>query len=93
MAVLSPYIPEGITAKTTVLIPIPDWVEAEGVYTSLDGAETVYRKRVLDPPAGVRPAGETLLGLLRLGGAESGPKDMGEAAKQAAEEIRKGRWS
>jgi formate dehydrogenase major subunit len=93
LAVLTPYIPEGIDAKAAVLIPVPAWMEAEGTYTSLDGMESGHRKGVLNPPEGVRPSWETLVGLARLSGTDPGLKELGEVTKKAAEASSKGRWS
>jgi predicted molibdopterin-dependent oxidoreductase YjgC len=65
LAAVSPYVPDAIGETAHVLIPKPAWLEMDGTYTSLDGQEGQYVKRVLDPPPGVRSAWETLSAVAR----------------------------
>jgi len=60
LGVISPYFPESLTEKADVLIPKPLWMEESGSYTSLDGSETGFMKKVLEPPEGVKSSWETL---------------------------------
>jgi NADH dehydrogenase/NADH:ubiquinone oxidoreductase subunit G len=43
-----------------VLIPKPLSIESHGSYASLDGGETGFVEKVLDPPDGVKGSWETL---------------------------------
>ena len=65
LVVVSPFETDEMADRARVLIPKPHWLEDEGDYTSVDGRETAYKKRVLRPPEGVRPGWETLLDLAR----------------------------
>lgn len=60
LTLIAPNIPEGVIGKADVVIPCRHWLEEDGSYTSLDGAEIAYKKKVLAPPAGLRPAWEVL---------------------------------
>lgn len=71
LAVLSPYFPESLTDKAHVLIPKPLWMEEEGTYTSVDGREVGYKRRVLQPPRGLKATWETILDLAQ--GTSFGP--------------------
>ncbi|RJQ67292.1 MAG: 4Fe-4S dicluster domain-containing protein [Desulfobacteraceae bacterium] len=70
LAVVTPYYDPGLASAAHVLLPRPLWLEEDGSYTSPDGAETLFKPGVLDPPAGVLRTWEILQGLaLRKGGA------------------------
>jgi len=63
LAVISPYIPESLAGRADVLIPCPLWIEEDGTCTSLDGTETGYTKKVIEPPSGVRDSWQILSAL------------------------------
>jgi len=63
LAVVSPYFPTSVTEKAQLVIPKPAWTEADGTYSLSDGSGSRFKKKVLNPPEGVRPAQETLAAL------------------------------
>ena len=63
LAVISPYVPESLMDRIDVLIPCPMWLEEDGTYTSLDGTETGYKNKVIEPPSGVRDSWQVLSAL------------------------------
>jgi len=63
LAVISPYVPESLIDRIDVLIPCPMWLEQDGTYTSLDGTETGYKNKVIEPPSGVRDSWQVLSAL------------------------------
>jgi formate dehydrogenase major subunit len=63
LGVISPYFPESLADIAHVLIPKPLGLESRGSYTSLDGWETGYVEKILDPPEGVKDSWETLKSL------------------------------
>lgn len=63
LAVVTPYLHDTLAQYAHVLLPSPSWAEREGTFTSLDGQETAYAKRILDLPEGVRDAWRTLIDL------------------------------
>lgn len=63
VVVVSPFFREEFAGKAHVLLPRPRWVEGEGTFTSLDGRETAFAERILDPPPGVQDAWKTLVDL------------------------------
>jgi len=60
LGVISPYFPDTLAEKADVVIPKPLGMEASGSYTSLDGWDTGFMQKVLDPPEGVKDSWETL---------------------------------
>jgi formate dehydrogenase major subunit len=60
LAVISPYFPEALAEQCQVVLPKPLGLESAGTYTSVDGWETGFVKKVLEPPEGVKDAWETL---------------------------------
>jgi formate dehydrogenase major subunit len=64
LAVLSPFKSKPWTDKAHVLIPKPLWMEEDGSYTSLDGREIAYKRKVLAPPQGVKDSWQTLWALV-----------------------------
>ncbi|MEW6263815.1 MAG: molybdopterin-dependent oxidoreductase [Thermodesulfobacteriota bacterium] len=77
LAVLTPYFPEKTADQAGVLLPKPTWLETEGTYATMNGAKGVLKKKVLEPPPGVRPALQTLADLTARAGVfnqSSGPK-------------------
>jgi formate dehydrogenase major subunit len=65
LAIISPYRTSALSEIAHVLLPRPLWLEEDGSYTSMEGAEIVYKPRVLAPPAGVKSTWETLRELFR----------------------------
>jgi len=63
LAVVSPHVPESLADRADVLIPCPLWLEEDGTYTSLDGGETGYKKKVIEPPSGVMGSWQVLSAL------------------------------
>jgi NADH dehydrogenase/NADH:ubiquinone oxidoreductase subunit G len=63
LAVLSPFKSTAWSEKAHVLIPKPLWTEEDGSYTSLDGGEIAYKRKVLAPPQGVKDSWQTLWAL------------------------------
>jgi formate dehydrogenase major subunit len=60
LAVISPYRTPVLAEIANVLLPRPLWLEEDGSYTSMEGAEIVYKPRVLAPPTGVKSTWEIL---------------------------------
>lgn len=60
LGVISPYFPESLAERSHVVLPRPLRLESRGTYTSLDGGETGFVEKVLDPPEGVKDSWETL---------------------------------
>jgi predicted molibdopterin-dependent oxidoreductase YjgC len=60
LGVISPYFPEALADRCHVVLPKPLGLESAGTYTSVDGWETGYVEKVLDPPEGVKDSWETL---------------------------------
>jgi len=63
LAVISPCWPDGLADSAHVLIPKPLWMETDGTCTGLDGCEIAFRQKMLNAPAGIYPAWQTLAGL------------------------------
>jgi len=63
LGVISPYFPETLADRSHVVLPKPLGLESRGSYTSLDGWETGFVEKVLDPPEGVKDSWETLTSL------------------------------
>jgi formate dehydrogenase major subunit len=85
---ISPYFPESLADKAHVLIPKPLWMEEEGTYTSMDGLEVAYKRRVLHPPEGIRDSWQIFLGLAERVGFHPDYKSWEELSKTAEHEIR-----
>jgi len=60
LGVISPYFPEALTDCAHVVLPKPLRLESRGTYTSVDGWETGFAEKVLDPPEGVKDSWEML---------------------------------
>ncbi len=65
LVVISPYRTQVLAEVAHVLLPRPLWLEEDGSYTSMDGAEIVYKPRVLEPPHGIKPTWEILRELFK----------------------------
>jgi len=63
LGVISPYFPEALADRCQVVLPKPLGLESAGTYTSVDGWETGFVEKVLDPPEGVKDSWETLKSL------------------------------
>jgi formate dehydrogenase major subunit len=63
LAVISPCWPDGLDDYAHVLIPKSSWMETDGTWSGLDGCETVFRRKMLNAPAGIKAAWQTLAGL------------------------------
>jgi formate dehydrogenase major subunit len=86
LAVMSPYFPEGLADKAHVLIPKPLWTEENGSFTSLNGAEVVFKRKILDPPEGVMDSWEILKALADHAGLKakfSSREDLSRKAQKA----------
>jgi len=59
LGVISSYFPESLADIAHVLIPKPLRLESRGTYMSVDGWETGFVEKVLDPPEGVKDSWET----------------------------------
>jgi NADH dehydrogenase/NADH:ubiquinone oxidoreductase subunit G len=88
LAVISPCFPESLADKAHVIIPTPLWMEEEGTFTSLDGRESAYKKRVLRPPEGVRDSWQTFWNLAQRIGFHPDYKSREELSERAEREIR-----
>jgi formate dehydrogenase major subunit len=60
LTVITPYFEQAVASIAHVLLPKPMWMEEDGSYTSLEGAQIDLKPRVLDPPAGVLRTWEIL---------------------------------
>jgi NADH dehydrogenase/NADH:ubiquinone oxidoreductase subunit G len=60
LGVISPYFPESLAERSHVVLPKPLGLETRGTFTSVDGWETGFAEKVLDPPEGVKDSWETL---------------------------------
>jgi len=63
LGVISPYFPETLADRCQVVLPKPLSLESAGTYTSVDGRETGFVEKVLEPPEGVKDSWETLSSL------------------------------
>ena len=59
LGVISPYFPETLAHCADVVLPKPLRLESAGTYNSVDGWETGFVEKVLDPPEGVKDSWET----------------------------------
>ncbi|MFH1491669.1 MAG: molybdopterin-dependent oxidoreductase [Pseudomonadota bacterium] len=89
LAVLSPYIPEKLKDRAHVFIPKPLWMEEDGTFTSLDGSEIAYKKKVLDPPEGMRESWQILKALADRAGFHPGYSTWEDLREKAKEEAMK----
>ena len=87
LSVISPYIPESLAEKADVFIPSPLWLEEDGTYTSLDGSETGYQKKVLEPPDGVKNSWEILSALAERTGFRPDFETWNDLCKTAQKEM------
>jgi NADH dehydrogenase/NADH:ubiquinone oxidoreductase subunit G len=60
LTVITPYFDPALASIAHVLLPSPLWMEEDGSYTSLEGAQIHLKPGVLDPPSGVLRTWETL---------------------------------
>jgi NADH dehydrogenase/NADH:ubiquinone oxidoreductase subunit G len=60
LGVISPYFPETLADRCQVVLPKPLSLESAGTYTSVDGWETGFVEKILEPPEGVKDSWETL---------------------------------
>ncbi|MFZ1983257.1 MAG: molybdopterin-dependent oxidoreductase, partial [Desulfatitalea sp.] len=60
LAVITPYFDSALAEIAQVLLPRPLWLEEDGSYTGMDGAQIFFKPKVLDPPKGVKPTWEIL---------------------------------
>ena len=74
LTVLTPWMPAQTATVADVLLPIPSWLETEGSYCTLDGAEMRRRRPTLAAPAGVPPTWQTLGRLADRAGWSAGPR-------------------
>ncbi|MDA8138221.1 MAG: molybdopterin-dependent oxidoreductase [Desulfobacteraceae bacterium] len=63
LAVITPYFNSVLAEMAQVMLPSPVWMEEDGSYTSMDGAESVFKPKVLDAPKGVKNTWEILQAL------------------------------
>jgi NADH dehydrogenase/NADH:ubiquinone oxidoreductase subunit G len=87
LAVISPYVPESLIDKADVVIPCPLWLEEDGTYTSLDGCETEYKKKVIEPPSGVRDSWQILSALAKRTGSRLDFETWNDLCKAAQEQM------
>lgn len=87
LAVISPYIPESLIERANVFIPSPLWLEEDGTYTSLDGSETGYKKKVLGPPPGVMDSWQILSALAERAGFRPDFEAWNDLCKAAQKEM------
>ncbi|MFE5831248.1 molybdopterin oxidoreductase family protein [Streptomyces sp. NPDC056488] len=67
LLVVADFVPSETARLADVVLPVTQWAEEEGTLTSLEG-RVLRRRRLLDPPPGVRSDLEVLRGLaVRLG--------------------------
>jgi NADH dehydrogenase/NADH:ubiquinone oxidoreductase subunit G len=88
LGVISPYFPDTLAEKADVVIPKPLGMEASGSYTSLDGWETGFVHKVLDPPEGVNNSWETLNTLADQIGFRHKFKTWDDLSKKAVKAIK-----
>jgi len=58
LGVISPYFPETLADAASAVIPKPLGLESRGTYMSVDGWETGFVEKVLEPPEGVKDSWE-----------------------------------
>ena len=63
LGVISPYFPETLADRCQVVLPKPLSLESAGTYTSVDGWETGFAEKILEPPEGVKDSWEILASL------------------------------
>ncbi|MEU9593572.1 molybdopterin oxidoreductase family protein [Streptomyces sp. NPDC048193] len=67
LLLVADFVPSETARLADVVLPVTQWAEEEGTLTNLEG-RIVRRRRLLDPPAGVRSDLEVIQGLAtRLG--------------------------
>ncbi|MFJ7209395.1 molybdopterin oxidoreductase family protein [Streptomyces sp. NPDC098789] len=54
LLVVADFVPSDTAMAADVVLPVAQWAEEEGTVTNLEG-RVLRRRRLLDPPAGVRP--------------------------------------
>ncbi|MCF8110834.1 MAG: (2Fe-2S)-binding protein [Desulfobacteraceae bacterium] len=79
LAVFSPFFPKGaLGKKANVILPVPLWMEEDGSYTSMDGREVIFKKRVLDAPANVKDSRKAMIALAEKAGVPLEHHDLNE---------------
>ena len=85
LAVVTPFFGDEVARRAHVVIPSPARPETEGSFSSLDGLETGYKKRIVNPPEGVKELWETLFALAETGGSPLGIRTWDELRAEPAE--------
>jgi NADH dehydrogenase/NADH:ubiquinone oxidoreductase subunit G len=88
LGVISPYFPETLADRCQVVLPKPLSMESAGTYTSVDGWETGFTEKVLEPPEGVRNSWETLTSLADRMGFRHKFKNWDDLSKKALKAIK-----
>jgi len=89
LAIITPNFPESLADIAHVFIPKPLWMEEDGTYTSLDGFEIAYKKKVVNAPEGIQDTWQTLLSLAKKTGLHRDFKTWDDLCKKAEEAIRR----
>ena len=89
VAAFSPYLPESLSGKVHVLLPIPLWMEESGTYTSLDGCQTAFQKKLIDGPAGVKNSWEAMCAFAEKIGLKPDFKTWDDLSLMAGKQIHK----
>jgi len=89
LAVISPYWPDSLVDGAHVLLPKPLWMETDGTCTGLDGCEIALRQKMLNAPAGINPAWQTLAGLAARANVQLDYGSWDELRQKAQREIQK----
>ena len=87
LGVITPNFQKGLADKAHVFIPKPLWMEEDGTYTSLDGFETAYKKKVINAPKGIQDTWQTLFSLAEKTGLHPDFKTWNDLCKKAEEAI------
>ena len=89
LAVISPYWPDSLADRAHVLIPKPLGMETDGTCTGLDGCEIAFRQKMLNAPAGIYPAWQTLVDLATRANVQLDYGSWDELRQKAEREIQK----
>ena len=82
LGVITPNFQKSLADKAHVFIPKPLWMEEDGTYTSLDGFETAYKKKVINAPKGIQDTWQTLFSLAEKTGLHSDFKTWNDLCKK-----------
>ncbi len=86
LLMVADFVPSETAALADVVLPVTQWAEEEGTMTNLEG-RVLRRRRLLDPPDGVRGDLDVLHGLaVRLG---EPPERYPTAPREVFEEVRR----